>query len=354
MAEKEFIERDRNLDILRGVGLLCVVLAHVDPPGALFQLRNFDVPLMVLVSGAAFSLRSGESLNYGTYIRRRLRRLVLPTWVFLGFFFTVTFMASGVLNKPFPFSTENMLSSFALLGGINYLWMVRVFVLVAMIAPVAHWAIMRLGNAILFSIILAVVYFGYEVLARSSVFPNSGIAEDLAKKTILYVVPYGVIAALGMQMRVWSLRVRFLLSFIFVCLFMSIALYLFAATNTIVRTQAYKYPPSIYYLSYALGISLFLYGMVEYSRVAYTCLGRILQWIGRRTIWIYLWHISVLYVLAWSGVRVNFVLRFGLVLGTAGVVVVLQEIISSHVSTIANEARMGKAIASVFSEQRCK
>jgi len=354
MAEEKFINRDSNLDILRGIGLLCVVLAHVEPPGVLFQLRNFDVPLMVLVSGAAFSLRSEESLNYGSYIRKRLRRLVLPTWVFLGFLFAITYMTFNLLCKPYPFSAERILLSFALLGGIDYLWVVRVFVLVAIIAPVARWAIIRVDNRLLFWILLMVVYFGYEVLTRSSVFPNSGIAGVFVKNAIFYVLPYGVVAALGMRMRFWSVRSHFLLAFIFFVLFVSIALYLFCTTNVIIRTQSYKYPPTIYYLSYALGVSLFLYGIVGSSTLSYTCLGRILQSIGRRTMWIYLWHIFVLYVLVWSGVRVNWVLRFCLVGGIAGAVVLLQEIISSHVLAIVNEARMGKAIASVFSVQRYK
>ena len=40
-------------DLLRTFGLFSILLAHVDPPVALWLLRDFDVPLLVLVSGAA-------------------------------------------------------------------------------------------------------------------------------------------------------------------------------------------------------------------------------------------------------------------------------------------------------------
>lgn len=49
--------RDEKVDSPRFVGLAMVVLAHVGPPEWLFQLRNFDVLLMVLLSGISFILK---------------------------------------------------------------------------------------------------------------------------------------------------------------------------------------------------------------------------------------------------------------------------------------------------------
>ncbi len=46
--------RDTRIDFLRFVGLIMIIFAHVNPPAVLFQLRNFDVPLMVLISGVSF------------------------------------------------------------------------------------------------------------------------------------------------------------------------------------------------------------------------------------------------------------------------------------------------------------
>ncbi len=48
--------RDEKVDLLRFVGLAMVVMAHVGAPTLLFQFRNFDVPLMVLLSGISFGL----------------------------------------------------------------------------------------------------------------------------------------------------------------------------------------------------------------------------------------------------------------------------------------------------------
>ena len=81
--------RDDRIDVLRAIGLLCIVLAHVDPPSFILQLRNFDVPLMVLISGSTFYITANNRRQntYLSYLIDRIFRLVVPTWIFLLFFF---------------------------------------------------------------------------------------------------------------------------------------------------------------------------------------------------------------------------------------------------------------------------
>ena len=39
------------IDYLKVIGLLCIILAHICTDATILQIRNFDVPLMVLISG---------------------------------------------------------------------------------------------------------------------------------------------------------------------------------------------------------------------------------------------------------------------------------------------------------------
>lgn len=48
------ISRDYMYYILRIIELMCIILAHIIPPKFSFQLRNFDISLMLIVSGAVF------------------------------------------------------------------------------------------------------------------------------------------------------------------------------------------------------------------------------------------------------------------------------------------------------------
>ena len=45
------MKRDVTVDILKTVGIISIILAHVNPPNAITQLRNFDVILLVILSG---------------------------------------------------------------------------------------------------------------------------------------------------------------------------------------------------------------------------------------------------------------------------------------------------------------
>lgn len=79
------MKREKYIDVLKVIGLLGIILAHVQPPEVLFQLRNFDVVLMILVS-AYLGLQSKKSEKLISYLIKRFKRLVIPTWIFISFF----------------------------------------------------------------------------------------------------------------------------------------------------------------------------------------------------------------------------------------------------------------------------
>lgn len=69
-------ERDESIDLLRFVGLSLIILAHVSPPEVLFNLRCFDVPLMLFVSGLTYA---GRSVDTGwRFLVHRFMRLIIP------------------------------------------------------------------------------------------------------------------------------------------------------------------------------------------------------------------------------------------------------------------------------------
>jgi fucose 4-O-acetylase-like acetyltransferase len=81
--------RDFGLDVLKVVGLFCIILAHVKPVDIVFQVRNFDVPLMVFLSGFSFYISGGVKGSYREYFFKRVKRLVIPVWIFFCLFFFV-------------------------------------------------------------------------------------------------------------------------------------------------------------------------------------------------------------------------------------------------------------------------
>lgn len=79
--------RDISIDILRCIALIGIVVIHCEPESLwLRQIRNFDVPLMVFLSGVSYtlSIKDENTLIDGGYLKyviKRFKRLILPTWI---------------------------------------------------------------------------------------------------------------------------------------------------------------------------------------------------------------------------------------------------------------------------------
>lgn len=51
--------RDEGIDVLRTIGVLSIILAHVNPPSNILNVRSFDVVLLVFVSGMSYAENTG-------------------------------------------------------------------------------------------------------------------------------------------------------------------------------------------------------------------------------------------------------------------------------------------------------
>ena len=118
-----------DIDILKAIGVLCIILAHVNPPGVIFQIRNFDVVLMILLS-AYLGLITYKKDNYFKYIIKRFIRLVIPTWIFLFLFFLLS-----IIFNIIPVDKKTIIESIAFGSGIGYVWIIRIYLIVALLIP---------------------------------------------------------------------------------------------------------------------------------------------------------------------------------------------------------------------------
>lgn len=299
--------RDYRIDILRFIGLSMIILAHVGPPVILFQLRNFDVPLMVLVSGMSFSLTYTTQDSYKIYIWKRIKRLVFPCWIFLSLYFSIEYIfcpSSSQLNY------ETIFTSYTLLSGIGYVWVIRVFLLVAVVAPF----LFKLNSAIkdqkTYYLLFAVCYIFYE-FCRYIILPyNHGMLGVIFCTMLLYMVSYAFIFSLGIKiLQINKTHVaRFGAINGSVFLFIGILLYIYY--GKLIPTQNFKYPPSLYYFSYAIFISFYLWRYGEQIKffLKRIKLLSIALFVANHSIWIYLWHICFINI-----IHKNFIVRYFLV-----------------------------------------
>jgi fucose 4-O-acetylase-like acetyltransferase len=291
-------DRDFALDLVRAIAIIEVIFAHTDLPPLLDQLRNFGVPLLLVISGMAFSLRhQSRPFSFPAHIVRRVRQLLLPTWLFLAFYFLLMsgLDAAGIL--PGSFGLPYILDSFLLQNSAPFVWVIRVNLLVSLIAGLLLFVDHRANGPLLVAIVLALLAAN-DLLWRA--FITSPLARtDLAhhiESNAFYALSYGAMFLLGMRLARlprWSVLALAALSGL---VFVGIAGWYWSETGVFVPTQSFKYPPRAYYIAYALLVSLALLSFRnELAAMVPPGWPRaLLGFIGANTLWIYLWHILAL------------------------------------------------------------
>lgn len=322
--------RDYKIDILRFVGLAMIILAHSGPPGSISQLRNFDVPLMVLISGLSFGLSYKAGAAYGSYVWKRVKRLVFPVWIFL----TVYFIGHWLIDANHPtLEQRNLLLSYGLIGGIGYVWIIRVFLLVALVAPFIYALHKNTRSQMKFFFTVIAFLLSYEALRYVSLPHIQEGAGWWASWFTHYLAPYAIIFAIGLRLPTLTRNQAYRLATACLITFISICMFLYFYTGEIVHTQEFKYPPAIYYFSYALFVSVFLW--LQISPIEYV-IDRIgakaaVLFVAQNSIWVYLWHIPI--VEAVENKDVSFAVKYVFVFLSASVLTYFQVMLIRKLST---------------------
>lgn len=331
------IKRNQGVDILRSIALLGVIIAHCSPSDIILQIRQFDVPLMVVLSAISFSMSYKEGKEpWWMYCIKRAKRLIIPTWIFLTIYFML-FHESDIIV---------VLTSYLLIWGIGYVWIIRVFFAVAVFAPFMY----KLCSKVEFS---RFFWMGMIILMCINELVLIGcrdiINSSFIIKAIFVTIPYFLVYMVGLRIYKAKKSEIIVVATIFILLFMGQSFFLFVETGEFVPNHLYKYPPQIYYLSYALGISLLLYVLKDkIVKIIYSIsskLGDIMCWLAQHTLWIYFWHIVFVHISA--GID-SFIIRFSTVLLGALLCTYLQCLILQIVYSHVKYARIKKNLRLLF------
>ena len=319
--------RDIRVDLLRTLGLAMIILAHVGPPALIMQLRNFDVPLMILVSGMSFCL-SYKQEAYGHYLWKRIKRLVFPVWIFLTIYFgVVDFFHLSMIKLSF----NTVLRSYLLIDGIGYVWIIKVFLLVAAVSPFIYQVHRKIPINTIYLALVLIVLSCYEIFRiMSQDFFATDAGQSIASVTH-YLIPYSLIFAIGLRLPFMTFKEILWCMAIALGFFISLAIYFWHLEGSFVPTQFYKYPPTLYYFSYAVAISCAawaLSGQVVALLNKAPILKNLILFIAQNSIWIYLWHIPFIKV-----IHTHFPLKFSIVLAIACAITFVQVWIVNNIIT---------------------
>ncbi len=331
--------RDISIDLLRFIALSCIILAHVGPTPLLFQLRNFDVPLMVFLSGISYCVSSkrGNTVSYMGYCVKRFKRLILPVWFFLPIYFLQCSITSNELPSFYQVTTY-----FTFTTNTFYIWIIRVFFIIALFAPLIALALRKINNSSFYAIIIS-AFALFEHLVHFGKFTS------FACTLLLTNIPYIFIFALGYKAIGLNKKQLLVTGGGILTIFIVLILYYYNQTGKCIPTQQFKYPPRLYYTSYALGVCYILWGLrdkiVAFGYCIPSQFTKLCCFIGSHTMWIYLWHISILYAVRQHfNAPIKFLLVYAVALATAYIQCKLANVL---VKKISNE-NIRKDIKTIF------
>ena len=284
------MKRDSSIDLMRFIGLTMIILAHIGlsmSESPLFQFRSFDGPLMVFTSGLAFSGK--QTGPYLPFIGKRTLRLIVPVYLFVSAYLLLNPLFAE-LGWAEAYSKERMLGSYMLRlhPSIGYVWVIRVFLIVMLLTPLLLWLDRKLKRNW-----VCVALIGLFVAVQQGLAMWLKTSDNvLIKDWLLYVFGYSAVFLLGLRAKRLSMSSLASVSALLVALMSGAALYMKCEYGTVMLLQANKYPPQLYYLLWGMCISCLLWltsGL--WKRVLDN---RLFTFIGRNTIWIYLWHIPLI------------------------------------------------------------
>ena len=229
---------------------MLVILAHVKPPAPIMFIRCFDVPLLVILSG----ILANDSLNRTStstsiisiqYFIKRFKRLCFPTWIMLVFLFSFLAVVGTV------YSFKYYLFSFCLTRyGIGYVWIVLIYLYCALVSPFLKKALAFHR----FWFVMALVYCLYEVAYHYHLGTNNVIILN----TIYFLIPYGMLTALGMCFQSMTKRTKMIVFIGSFIVFVICGIYYHITLGGLQFPTITKYPPRMYFLSYSIAVSFFL------------------------------------------------------------------------------------------------
>ena len=295
--------REPAIDALRALALCTIVLAHSGVTGWLSNLRAFDVPCMAVISAMSFSLsRAAKCCSAGcikdiwAYVLSRVRRLLVPTYCFFCVFFAVVALVQTLAGTDLPdfrrVTWSRVIEAFLLGGGLA--WIMRVYVLLAVANPfIAKFSGVLRRHALYLGV--AALCMPFQLLALHFAPPESAssLLGELYRGGFLYLTGYGSIALLGYRHGSLSRRLRFLVVGI-----IAAGLALFWSQNGFLPFQDFKYAPHPYYLAYGVATTFALYEAFSLPALHAVATNRFVVWVSRNSLWIFLWHLLSVELLA--------------------------------------------------------
>ena len=306
------MRRDLRLDYVRVIGILLVIMAHTSLNNYVSNIRPFDVAMLVCVAGASYSFSKPITSfkEYLNYLKKRFIRLVIPVWLFLTFYFALTFLLSG--EMIYSFST--MASTYLLLNGIGYVWIFRIMLMMALINPLLRIISDKINGSFSKALMLelALIFFN-ELLAIICIYVfGDSILFKIIKMTVCYFIGYGILSIMGMifvKLKTNDLVKLIVINGVIVLL----STYIYGVFSP----SDFKYPPMAQFICYGLFACILFYLLFSWKTSSNVTINKAIVWLSKYSLNVYLAHILVIFLLGYFNLGFTPIIHYLVIIGVS-------------------------------------
>lgn len=277
------------IDDIRGISIFAMVMIHTNVyflqnniAYTLIELSQFAVVAFIFCSSYLYYLKDRvESLPlFWQHFFKRLKRLIIPYYVFLVVYFLFTYV-----KEPHKLTPNYMFQNLTLTGGIDFSWLVILFIELTVLMP--FFSFLRRKNRVILYVYIIVAVLSSIIFLKYTPLPWYRYIMWLSWSLVIIYTMYFEKIRKNVVL-FWGLTALFFVIFLISQRFVLIPL------GRSLRMYDNKYPPNIYHLSYCLAGFNILYflskkGLFVFAR-------RFIHFLSRYSYEVFFLHILVIYV----------------------------------------------------------
>lgn len=284
-----------ELDDIRGISIIVMILIHTNAyflsnkwAYNLREISQFAVVAFLFCS-TYLSLQRPLPLSLSElapYVFKRLKRLIIPFYVFFTIY--ILFMHFGVGKQ---FSQKYIFDSFLLVGGIDFNWLVLLFIELMVITPLLHYLFTKKKK----------LFFLYSVSALISSLIFLKYSPLPYYRPIMWL-PWSLVIIYTFYLdELWKNKALFFwTTFLFGAIFMSTQQLILLPLHHSFSMYYNKYPPNLYHISYSLFAVQILYFLSKKNTFSFSPLQKSIHFFSINSYTLFFIHIIVIEgVLKW-------------------------------------------------------
>ncbi len=308
-------KRLSELDDIRGISIIVMILIHTNA----YFLKNWwayntrEISQFAVVAFLFCSAYLTVQKPYPTsflelvsYSYKRVRRLVIP--FFLFFVIYVVFM--NLVNGK-HFSQDYIMNSFLLTGGIDFNWLVLLFIEVMIATPLLQYLFEK--NRQLFKLYAVIALLSSIVFLKYSPLPFY--------RSIMWL-PWSLVVVYVLYFeKIWKNKALFLwTTFLFGALFLTTQQLILLPLHHSFSMYDNKYPPNLYHISYSLFAVNILYYLSRIKLFSAKLIQSVIHFFSINSYQIFFIHIIAIEAV-WKWIRPNNWIMFFIIVTYVSVLV---------------------------------